>query len=119
LFDRTPEQLEFLSADGTTIQRVERWLRSLELGPATMPGKALELGLYLQPDAIFLLSDGELHDDSLYRLRWLNVEDGSRRKIPIHAIHLISQEGRYTLEQIARENGGSFTYISDRSRRRR
>lgn len=115
LFDRNVEQLEFLAADAKTIQRVSRWLRSVQLGPATMPAQALQLGLHLQPDAIFFLSDGELHDDSLFRLRWLNVETGSKRRIPIHAVHLISHEGRHTLEQIANENGGSFTYISDRT----
>lgn len=119
LFNQKPDQVDFLAADGSTVQRVERWLRSRELGPATMPARALELALSLQPDAIFFLSDGELHDDSLYRLRWLNVDDGQRRKVPIHSIHLISQDGRYTSEQIARENAGTFTYISERSRRRR
>jgi hypothetical protein len=70
--------------------------------------------LELNPDAVFLLSDGELQDDSLLRLRVLNNRQGPSRQIPIHTIHLFSQEGRFTLQQIAVENGGSFTPVSGR-----
>jgi uncharacterized protein with von Willebrand factor type A (vWA) domain len=119
MFDYSPDQMEFFPADAATLKRVERWLRSRKPGPATLPATALQLALQLQPDAIFFLSDGELHDDSLYRLRLLNVDDTSRDKIPIHAVHLMSLEGKQTLQQIAEENAGTFTYIGEKPKRRR
>ena len=113
LFNCQPTAIEYQRADSTTIRRVERWLKSRTLGPATMPAEALQLALAMQPDAIFLLSDGELHDHSLHMLRIANGRDARQSQIPIHVVHLVSPEGRKTLEQLARENGGTFAYISD------
>lgn len=114
LFNANPNRIKFSVIDDTVVSRVRNWLRSRTLGRATMPAEALKYALELNPDAIFLLSDGELQDDSLLMLRLLNDRHGSSRQIPIHTIHLFSLEGRFTLQQIAMENGGSFTPISGR-----
>jgi hypothetical protein len=114
LFNANPQRIKFSVIDTSVIPRVRNWLRSRTLGRATMPAEALRYALELNPDAVFLLSDGELQDDSLLRLRVLNNRQGPSRQIPIHTIHLFSQEGRFTLQQIAVENGGSFTPVSGR-----
>lgn len=111
LFNVTPERVEFLKTNNETIVRVKNWLRSRTLGPATMPGTALKFALSLNPDAIFLLSDGELQDNSLMMLRTLNSSISEQRQIPIHTLHLFSDQGRLTLQQIAGENHGTFTPI--------
>ncbi len=114
LFNAQPNRIKFSVIDDTIVSRVRNWLRSRTLGRATMPAEALKYALELNPDAIFLLSDGELQDDSQLMLRLLNGRQGSSRQIPIHTIHLFSLEGRFTLQQIAMENGGSFTPVSGR-----
>lgn len=114
LFNARPQRIKFSVIDSSIVPRVRNWLRSRTLGRATMPAEALRYALELNPDAIFLLSDGELQDDSLLMLRLLNPRQGPSRQIPIHTVHLFSQEGRLTLQQIAKENGGSFTPISGR-----
>ena len=114
LFNVHPNQVEFFEADKQTVLRVRRWLRSRQLGRATMPAQALRVALELNPDAIFLLSDGELQDNSRAMLLRLNGFASERRQIPIHTIHLFSPQGRRTLETIALENSGTFTRVDGR-----
>ena len=111
LFNTPPQQAKFFEVDKDTVVRVKNWLRSRTLGRATMPGQALQFALDMNPDAIFLLSDGELQDNSLMMLRMLNGFSSERRQIPVHTVHLFSLQGRQTLEMIALENSGSFTPI--------
>lgn len=111
LFNVPPARGKFFKADDNTLVRVKRWLRSHELGRATMPGEALQNALALQPDAIFLLSDGELQDASVEMLRMINGFSPTYRQIPIHTVHLFSADGRETLQLIARENSGTFTPV--------
>ena len=113
LFNIPPKRAKFFKSDGEVLPRVKRWLRSHELGRATMPAQALQNALALQPDAIFLLSDGELQDDSVNMLRMINGFSSNYRQIPIHTIHLFSDEGRETLKMIARENSGTFTPVQN------
>lgn len=111
LFGTPPERVKFLKAEKDTVTRVRRWLRSRELGRATMPASALYYALQLNPDAVFLLSDGELQDNSQGMLRQINSGTSEQRQIPVHTVHLFSLQGRLTLEEIAMENNGSFTPI--------
>jgi hypothetical protein len=99
--------------DEETIERVRRWLRARgnSLGRATMPAEALQAGLTFNPDAIFMLSDGELEDNTIAVLRTINGFSAEPRQIPIHTVHLFSPRGRTTLELIAMENNGTFTHI--------
>jgi hypothetical protein len=113
LFNIPPTRAKFFKSDENTLPRVKRWLRSHELGRATMPAQALQNALALQPDAIFLLSDGELQDDSVNMLRMINGFSSEYRQIPIHTVHLFSNEGRETLKLIARENSGTFTPVQN------
>jgi hypothetical protein len=100
----------FLVKGQGSVVYCRKWLRSLVLGPETMPAGALELALAFEPDAIFLLSDGELRDNSLTMLRNRNQRD-NKPITPINTIHLFSDDGKETLETLARENGGSFTAV--------
>lgn len=108
LFDVQPHLARYVDANKGISDRVRRWLRSRTLGSSTMPAEALQFALRLGPDAIFLLSDGELRDNSLLMLRNVNV---GIVHTPIHTVHLFSDRGRPTLEIIAQENGGTFTHV--------
>lgn len=121
LFTSSPDLVKFYNNDDKTIDRVRNWLRGRQLGRSTMPAQALTYALSYNPDAIFLLSDGELRDNSRFLLHKINSNTSSTRQIPIHTIHLFSAEGRETLQMIARENAGTFTPIETKrlSRRRR
>jgi hypothetical protein len=70
----------------------------------------------LEPDAIFLLSDGELQDNTRELLQFWNAElirsDGKTSRIPIHTVSLGGPgEGQSKMKSIAKENDGDFTWI--------
>ncbi|RMF42717.1 MAG: VWA domain-containing protein [Planctomycetota bacterium] len=111
MFNKSPADVAFLHPTPPIVARIRRWLRSIELGRATMPAEAMQYALQLNPDAIFMLSDGELQDNTVNLLRMLNSPRSERRQIPIHTVHLFSLQGRRTLQLIAMENGGTFTPV--------
>jgi len=103
----------FLVNDPKTLQRTQRWIESLILGRGTFPRSALAKAVKMAPDAIFLLSDGVIQDDSVWMLRNFNHDRKTGQHIvPIHTILLLSPLGRQPLEMIANENGGTFKDIS-------
>ncbi|MEO8271458.1 MAG: vWA domain-containing protein [Aureliella sp.] len=111
LFNLPPHRLKYSTKTEKSVRGVRSWLASRTLGRATMPAEALQVALSLNPDAVFLLSDGELQDESLLMLRMINAPNTVTRQIPINTISLYSGEGWLTLQQIAADNGGSFTPV--------
>ena len=112
LFNLPPHRLQYSTKSEKSVRGVRAWLQSRTLGRATMPAEALQVALSLNPDAVFLLSDGELQDESLLMLRMINAPNSTTRQIPIHTISLYSGEGWWTLQQIAADSGGSFTPVA-------
>lgn len=111
MFNTPATRVKYFNNDEDTRGRLKRWLSTRRLGPGTYPAMAMIMALKMNPDAIFLLSDGELRDDTLFRLREVNGFSTERRQVPVHTIHLMSQEGRATLQLIATENSGTFTPV--------
>jgi len=115
MFGTAPPKGEFLAATSKNVRRVQNWIRSIEHGRNTFPSSAVGMALRLKPDAIFLLSDGEIGDNTIADLEtWNQVEgdDGySKTLVPIHTVLLHSQVGYFTLERIANENSGTFTPV--------
>ena len=91
------------------------WLRSQTPSGGTYPRQALSLSLAAQPDAIFLLSDGEIQDNSEAFLSANNVNmvngKGENQRISVHTIALLSTFGQRTLKKIADQNEGTFTRV--------
>lgn len=112
LFNLPPHRLKYSAKSEKSVRGVRTWLQSRTLGRATMPAEALQVALSLNPDAVFLLSDGELQDESLLMLRMINAPNTTTRQIPINTISLFSGEGWWTLQQIAADSGGSFTPVT-------
>jgi len=110
-----PKQL-FLKPTSRNVKKVQNWLRSIVQGHETHPAGAMAIALQLKPDAIFLLSDGEIRDDTVVRLREWNVstdpDEYRKVAIPIHTVLLHSEVGYATLEKIAVENQGTFTPVN-------
>lgn len=116
MFGEPPPKGKFLHPDQKSIERVSSWLRSIQLGHQTFPSGAVGIAMALKPDAVFLLSDGEINDSTVQDLRvWNRVQDkdgNPKPHFPIHTVLLHSQIGFATLERIAQENGGTFTPVS-------
>lgn len=104
---------EYFSNTPEVRAELQAWLIQHPLGPATHPANAMALALKLAPDAIFLLSDGELQDDTLFMLRRMNNNRSSFGQTPVHTIALMSHYGHATLRMIAAENAGTFNWIGE------
>ena len=111
LFNTPPTRIKYQENTPEIRTRLKRWLTLHKLGPRTYPREAVSLALHMHPDAIFLLSDGEIMDDTIMVLRDANGFSTERRQVPIHTVHLMSEEGRQSLQVIASENAGTFTPI--------
>ncbi|MEQ1830779.1 MAG: hypothetical protein ABL921_32815 [Pirellula sp.] len=115
MFGVPPPAGKFLRPTPRNVTKVHNWLKAIELGHNTLPSEAVGVAMKLKPDAIFLLSDGEIRDNTIHDLRlWNQATDDkgyAQTKIPIHTILLHSQIGYATLETIANENSGTFTPV--------
>jgi len=127
MFGVPPPSGKFLKPSKNSVTRIQNWLRSIEHGNKTFPAGAMGIAMGLNPDAIFLLSDGEISDSTVTDLRLWNRKtdidivpdetsedamDVSMNLVPIHTVLLHSRVGYATLECIARENSGTFTPVS-------
>ena len=118
MFGIAPPKGKFLKAVKKNVDQLRNWIRSIEHGRQTFPASAVGIAMRLEPDAIFLLSDGEINDSTVEDLRiWnrkLDADGDAKTLIPIHTVLLHSQMGYATLEIIAKENGGTFTPVRPR-----
>jgi hypothetical protein len=118
MFGLDPPKGKFLHPTPRNATRLKNWIRTIQLGHNTFPSGAIGIAMQLKPDAIFLLSDGEIRDNTLEDLRDWNRTQGQdgypTTRVPIHTVLLHSQAGYATLEQIALENSGTFTPVAER-----
>ncbi len=95
-------------------QELFEWLS--EMGPDgdTRPWEAVRAGLKLEPDAIFLMSDGELRDETVRRLRIANNKlEKKDKEIPVHTVFLGDGDGGPTMKTIAEQNAGTFKRVDN------
>ncbi len=76
----------------------------------TKPAAAMRRALALEPDLIYLLSDGIDFEPRLLE----DLDEWNRsRRVQIYTIAYLDQTGRELLEQIAREHRGEFKFVSE------
>ena len=76
----------------------------------TDPSKAIERAFAAKPDTICLLTDGEFDPSNVDLVRRLNAE----RKVSVHTLCFLYKLGEAVLKEIARENGGTYTFVSEK-----
>jgi hypothetical protein len=87
---------------------VADWLDTVELCLGDSVEEAIAVAAMIEPDTVFLLSDGRIQGDKKFRYL-LNAET---RNFPIHTFAVgmnSSVAGRKNLQMIADANGGNFT----------
>jgi hypothetical protein len=91
-----------------TWRRLHQWMRNVDprTQGATNGRSAMLLALALEPDAVYLLSDGAFTDDTVVSL--LALEPNS---IPIHTIAFGSEDARWDLQRIAHRHGGTYRFV--------
>ena len=94
-------------------RRMFYWLKKQIPNGSTFPGPAVYAALKLRPDAIFLLSDGLLKDNTVNWLKEWNApvsdqgEYDASRMVRMNTISLDGQ-GECVMRTIANQNGGVF-----------
>ena len=116
MFNTRPADTFLIPASKENVDKLEVWLsRQFPNGP-TFPMRAMSVALQVNPDAVFLLSDGEFQDDTVGFLQTQNVVrdlgKGEIRKTPIHTIAMDFTLGVLALRQIASENDGQFRMVN-------
>jgi hypothetical protein len=116
MFGQFPPNSKFLHPTEGNIDRLNRWVGTILHGGSTLPASSIGIALRMKPDAIFLLSDGEIQDTTIQDLRVYNRRMNSKGTpeaiIPIHTVLLHSMAGLMTLQTIADENDGVFTPVT-------
>ena len=93
------------------------WLSQIRLNSGTDPRLGVLTALRLQPDAIFLLSDGELNGQrrNLHRLPGNppleSIISGHRRGTPIHTIAFEDEGNRARLRRVAESTDGTHRFV--------
>jgi hypothetical protein len=97
------------------LARLQLWMETIPIGTGGPPNQALKLAIELEPDSIFLLTDGVTRSDVAGSLLKSNRQedelDGPQIRCPIHTIGFYSREGEALLQRIATENGGQYRYV--------
>ncbi len=116
MMDMPMNQIDLVRATRGNKRRLADWIRRLQPNGVTMPSGAMMVGLSLNVDAIFLLSDGLLMDRTDSMLRQHNrprlLRFGGGRKTPVHTIAMdVAGDGADLLRVIAEENAGHFRVV--------
>ena len=90
-------------ADLKTKNQLTSWLHLIGPDGGTDPRLAIAQAIALQPDAVFLLSDGEFPEGTVERVAKLNP-----RKLPIHCVDMTGGQAGNHLLRIARDSGGQY-----------
>lgn len=85
-----------------------KWVNGIYPVGDTFPMTALTMALRLDPDAIFLLSDGQFDPEVVYVVSQLN---GTSHPIPVHTIALVSRIGEPVMKALSKATGGTFRFV--------
>ena len=122
MFQEKPvEQLKdfdfkMISATNQNKVRVQSWLDTVGLGPGTDPRLALEIAIDMDPDAIFMLSDGAFVSermDNRPKTRDIIARHASMGTIvPINTVSLVVEQTIPTMQGIANKSRGLFRFTT-------
>jgi len=83
------------------------WIESQQPGGGTDPEEAMKLALQLQPDTIWLLSDGQFSS----RLSSVVRDMNRNKRVAINTIAFHERFGEVQLREIATENNGEYRFV--------
>lgn len=95
-----------VSATTANKERYSRWIDQQQIMGGTDPTEAMLHALSLQPETIFLMSDGIFDIAAADRIRAAN-----RHGCVINTIAFHDPSGEVVLQRIARENGGTYRFV--------
>ncbi|MDA1230618.1 MAG: VWA domain-containing protein [Planctomycetota bacterium] len=99
--------IELIPAEQRNLGRVCNWIAQAQVQGGTEPQEAMAMALKLQPDIVFLLSDGDIPFQTQGIVRFHN------RHSAVHTITFGSDVGAKIMQQIAAKNGGEYRFVPD------
>jgi len=75
----------------------------------TEPASAIKRAFALQPETIFILTDGEFDKSVVDLVKSLNAGG----KVTVHTVAFLYQTGGKVLKEIAEQNGGVYKFVSE------
>jgi hypothetical protein len=113
MFEPLIHEPTLLDATSENVERARQWIAEKSLGSNTSPCNSMKFAASLEPDAIFLLTDGEFSDYTAPYMRGFNrkrVVEG-KPKVVVHTIGFFSQKHQLVLERIAKDSGGTYRFV--------
>lgn len=109
--------------------KLRKWIYHVSLTAGTDPRRALALARRMEPDAVFLLSDGEFNrpripmSDSAWldandEILNLDVQQGVEKfykNVPIHTISFENPFTKKAMSELSQATGGEFRYVKTES----
>lgn len=115
MMDVSAAEMSLLPATDENKIAVTEWLWNQFPNGGTYPKQAMGMSLGFQPDAIFLLSDGEIRDGTPKMLKEQNASRNRlgelKRQVPVHTVALGSRVGLTPMQVMARQSGGQFRWV--------
>jgi hypothetical protein len=113
MFEPFGREPKLLDATAQNIDKARYWIANVSLGPNTSPFESMKFGANLEPDTMFLLTDGEFGDYTAPYMRDFNKKRKAKGKKPVvvHTIGFFSQKHQLVLERIAKDSGGTYKFV--------
>lgn len=113
--DAATDETASLLASDVNKAALAKWAAQVQMDDGRAPYEPLEFALQLNPDVIFLLSDGEfparIEELLNQRNHVVNLFGERQRKSIVHTIGYHSQQGQERMIRIADQNGGKYRHI--------
>ena len=104
-FEAQPGTRGLMPATNSNLQDARNWINSLQTSGGTNPVPAVQEALDMEPEEIWILSDGNFSESAVDAIRVAN----QKVKASIHTIGINADAP--TLKRIAEENQGMFRYV--------
>ena len=115
MFNHNEREAALFPATPENKQRFREWLMTARLGYETRPFLAMKCAVELQPDAVYLLSDGDFKDSTADFLKKFNRPYDSmgtkQHQVIVHTFSFHSRVGQSVMRRIARENAGQYLFV--------
>lgn len=107
-FDELPHPMPadgLVEATDANKQQFLKWVTGVKAGGSTDPRGAIKMAMYLNPDQIYFLSDGEIVE--VYRLRMMQLDAGEWKL----NTYSFGQGSENFMRVFAEKHRGSYTFI--------
>lgn len=101
------DQDKLVKASKRNFRKYTSWINGITVDGSTNPLPAIKKAISMNPDCIWILSDGVFQSEVKNEIRNLN----SNQNIHIHTIGFINENGSDLLRKIAEENNGKFRFV--------